>query len=86
LSISEQKKLEYLDHYLLSWGENFDNWTIRVIVNENNCKFLWVFNNDNMIQCFDIPLKEVEDIFEKLYTYVSKKYWPTLVKPPKKVL
>jgi hypothetical protein len=55
----------------------------------NNCKFLWVhyplrdsdtFEVRNNIQCFDVPLKNIIDVYTEICTIIPDESWPPMIK------
>lgn len=89
LSNEEQERLQKFDKYLFQWGENFDAWAIYVVVKDTVCKFLWVKiqkeNEDlnvhgHSIQCFEVPLLEVRDVYKQLCDIIPNECWPSFMK------
>lgn len=89
LSDSEQRSLERYDKFLFQWGESFDNWTLRVVVKDSECNFLWVHAPDrdfdtyevrNNVKCGTVGLNQVIDGFNKLQTMVPDHDWPEVVR------
>ncbi len=86
LAVAEQEKLTRFDKFLFNWGENFDRWHLQVIVRKNICKFLWIqptayatntYEARNNIQCFDVPLAMVQEVYYELGNLIPEKYWPS---------
>ena len=89
LTDTEQKAVEYFDKYLFEWGENFDDWTLLVIVRGSICKFLYVHtsnrDNDtyevkNEISCFNVNKEEVQLAYSELCMLIPERYWPVMIK------
>ena len=75
LSYEEQGLFLKYDNFLFEWGDSFSDWNIRVIVNENVCKFLWAYtpladDNEfevrNNIKCFNVDLTIIKDVYDKV--------------------
>lgn len=88
LTEEEQDKLIPFGKFLLSWGENFDSWGLCMVYKKGVCKFLWVhtpLGNDesyevkNNIQCFDIKLEYVQQVYEELIKAIPNEHWPRLI-------
>ncbi len=88
LSESEMDALIKYDRFLFNWGDAFNDWYLKVVVNEDICKFLWVhtplgdddsFDVRNKIKCFDVELKVVKDVYDQLAKFIPNELWPTLI-------
>lgn len=73
------------DAFLMQWGENFDQCVLTVIIRNEECTF---FYNRNRIQHIDeikfirVPLRNVRDVYEKLYTAIPSVNWPSKLPKP----
>lgn len=70
--------------YRFMWGENFDGWMLNVVIKDGICMFLWfLFRNPdgsenedyNTVQCFKVPLSEVQDAYREVYAMIPDEYW-----------
>lgn len=86
LTFEEQGNYIKYDIFNFQFGENFDQWILRPIVKNDICKFLWVqipkgdndtYETRNNIQCFDIPLKNVQKVYRDLCNLIPNQYWPS---------
>ena len=90
LSHDETEKYIKYDKFLLQWGENFDRWTLSVVVRNEICKFLWFSdwttkreNNPdfkNGIKCTDVPIKDVQAVYKEVCALIPDEYWPRSLK------
>lgn len=85
----EQDALVSFDKYLFGWGENFDDWTLRVVVDNEVCKFMYVYtpNRDadsyevrNNIQCFNVYKNEVQLVYAEICKLIPEPYWLRMIK------
>jgi hypothetical protein len=84
----EQARLTQFDKFLINWGENFADWILSVIYKNGLCKFLWVciplrgddsYEVRNNIQCFDVKLEQVQEVYNDLIKIIPDKDWPSLI-------
>lgn len=83
LTDKESSALVKYDRFLFHFGENFDDWDIKVIVRNETCRFLWVSliadkneggSNAQNANCCDVPLSLVRDVFSQMLEAVSYKF------------
>ena len=88
LSSDEAKPFFKYDIFIIQWGENFDDWIVDVIVDNNLCQFMWVYtplrDNDsfeakNNIQCHSVKLEDIQRCYDELVTLVPDEHWPGLI-------
>jgi Immunity protein 42 len=86
---AEQEALEQLDIFSFAWGENFDDWVIYVIVKDELCKMIWFYDPDRglgnkkakgSVQCFEVPLADIKNVYRSMCNLIPDRYWPTLIK------
>lgn len=88
LSDEEAANYEKYEKYKFVWGENFDQWKMSVVINDEYCTFFWLpywnedgsKNNDyndyvKVLQCFKVPLSEVQSAYREVYAMVPDEYW-----------
>lgn len=88
LSQGEMDALVKYDRFLFNWGDAFNDWYLKVVVNEDICKFLWVhtplgdedsFAVRNDIKCFDVELKILKEVNKQLSKFIPDELWPKLI-------
>lgn len=87
--LTEKEKDEYIkyDIFIFQFGENFDQWILHPIVKNDTCKFIWSFpsthrefkNGGDNLNCFDVPLTVVQQVYKQLCAMIPHKYWPILI-------
>ncbi len=76
LSDEEFSKYEYHDNMKLYFGENFHDWLIRAIIDDDKCTFIWYYNsvidNENPqplsrkdIKCANVNLSEIVTVYDE---------------------
>ena len=84
----QQEKYTKYDIFLFQFGENFDNWLLYPIVKGEMCKFIWRMyvhsksdNTEvhNQIHCFDVPLRDIQEVYRQFCRLVPDQYWPTMI-------
>lgn len=88
LSDEEAAYYQKYQKYEFMWGENFDQWKINVVIKDSFCTFLWLsyWNEDGsenkeyndyvkVVQCFKVPLSEVQNVYKEVYDMIPKDYW-----------
>jgi len=88
LSPKEQEEYIKYDIFLSEWGDAFNDWDIKTIINNGICKFLWVYtplgDDDsyevrNDIQCFDVSFEYMQEIYRGIERLIPVEYWPTMI-------
>jgi Immunity protein 42 len=84
----EQEKLIRYDVFISEWGDAFDDWDLKTVINNGICKFLWVhaplgdedsYEVRNNIQCFDVKLEYVQEVYKELAKLIPYENWPSMI-------
>lgn len=84
LSDEEQQALEVYDVFLMMWGENFDGCSIRTVVKDGICTFIWVTESEYLsrnadLNCVNVPLTAVQDAYKEICKIIPDSYWPSSI-------